>query len=385
MKVGLARSAAVQWVAEHAQSDAGFRGAYFSGSTVGLPDDAEMAPSSDIDISVITTADDPPAKPGKLRYQGALLEVSYLPWAHLSSADGVLASYHLAGSFRTDTIINDPTGHLHNLHDHVAPHFAARPWVRRRCQDARHRIETGLAAIDTSAPFHEQVTAWLFPTGVTCHVLLVAALRNPTVRLRYPAAREVLADYDHLSLYPEFLALLGCPRMPPQRVQHHLRELAATFDATVQVAKTRSSSAATSPPPHGRSPSTEARFLSTAETTARRSSGSSRPSPAATPSWPRTLPRCTRPSPRPSRKPSRTSVSPPPAISSTVPQRSPGSCPGSGRPSRTSWPATPTSPNSKATASLQTPSDVGSHTFRGSVIDKTVPALAYEAMPQPPP
>jgi hypothetical protein len=29
------------------------------------------------------------------------------------------------------------------------------------------------------------LNAWLFPTGVTCHVLLVAALRNPTVRLRY--------------------------------------------------------------------------------------------------------------------------------------------------------------------------------------------------------
>jgi hypothetical protein len=238
MKVGLARSAAVQWVAEHAQSDAGFRGAYFSGSTVGLPDDAELPPSSDIDIFVVTAADAPPAKPGKLRYQGALLEVSYLPWAQLASVDDVLASYHLAGSFRTDAIINDPTGHLRKLHAHIAPRFAARRWVRRRRQDARHRIETRLGAIDTSAPFHEQLSAWLFPTGVTCHVLLVSALRNPTVRLRYPAAREVLADYGHLSLYPELLALLGCPHLPPQRVQHHLRELAATFDATVQVAKT---------------------------------------------------------------------------------------------------------------------------------------------------
>lgn len=238
MKVGLARSAAIQWVAQHAQPDAGYRGAYFSGSTVGLPDDAELSPSSDIDIFIVTAQDDPPAKPGKLRFQDVLLEVSYLPWTEIASADDVLASYHLAGSFRTDAIIDDPTGDLHKLHAHISRHFAARPWVRRRCQDARQRIETRLAAIDTSAPFHEQVISWLFPTGVTCHVLLVAALRNPTVRLRYLAGREVLTDYGHLSLYPELLNLLGCSHLPVQRVQHHLRELATTFDATVQVAKT---------------------------------------------------------------------------------------------------------------------------------------------------
>nr|WP_329321558.1 hypothetical protein [Streptomyces sp. NBC_01262] len=234
----MARSAAVQWVAQHAQTDAGYRGAYFSGSTVGLSDDAELPASSDVDVFVVTTHDDPPAKTGKLRYQGALLEVSYLPWAELASADDVLASYHLAGSFRVDAIIDDPTGHLRKLHEHIAPRFAARSCVRRRCQDARRRIETRLAAIDISAPFHEQVNAWLFPTGVTCHLFLVAALRNPTVRLRYRAARDVLTDYGHLGLYPEILGLLGCSHLPAQRVQHHLRELTATFDATVQVART---------------------------------------------------------------------------------------------------------------------------------------------------
>ena len=238
MKIGTARSAAVDWVTQYAQPDIGFRGAYFSGSTVGLPDDTELPPSSDVDIVVVTAQDDPPAKPGKLRFRGALLEVSYLPWTELASADAVLASYHLAGSFRTDAIINDPTGHLRKLHAHIAPRFAARPWVRRRCQDARRRIETRLAAIDTSTPFHEQVNAWLFPTGVTCHVLLVAALRNPTVRLRYRAARDVLADYGHLSRYPEMLDLLGCSHLPAQSVQHQLRELAVTFDATARVAQT---------------------------------------------------------------------------------------------------------------------------------------------------
>lgn len=238
MRVGSARSAAADWVARHARTDTVYRGAYFSGSTVGLPDDAELPASSDVDVFVVTEQDQPPVKPGKFRHQDALLEVSYLPWAQLASAEEVLGSYHLSGGFRTDTIIDDPTGHLRELHTQVSRGFAARPWVHRRCLDARHRIESRLAAIDPAAPFHEQVTAWLFPTGVTTHVLLVAALRNPTVRLRYLSAREVLSDYGHLGLYPELLELLGCSRLSARRTQHHLRELTRTFDATVQVART---------------------------------------------------------------------------------------------------------------------------------------------------
>ena len=239
MKIGSARAAAADWVARHAEPEAAFRGAYFSGSTVGLPDDAELAPSSDVDVVVVTAEDDPPPKPGKLRHHGALVEVSHLPWAELASADGVLASYHLAGSFRTaDAIIADPSGRLHALQAEVAPRFAERPWVRRRCEDARRRVETRLAAVDPAAPFHEQVNAWLFPTGVTCHVLLVAALRNPTVRLRYRAARDVCTDYGHLGTYRELLGLLGCGDLPADRVRHHLRALAATFDATAEVART---------------------------------------------------------------------------------------------------------------------------------------------------
>ncbi|MEU9096003.1 hypothetical protein [Streptomyces sp. NPDC048428] len=238
MRVGAARAAAVRWVAAHARSTPGYRGAYFSGSTVGRPDDAELAPSSDVDVVVVTEEDDPPAKPGKLRYEKALLEISYVPLAELGDAETVLSSYHLAGSFRVDTVIDDPTGALRALYAAVAPRFAERTRVRRRCLDARHRVESRLAAFDASAPFHEQVPAWMFPTGVTTHVLLVAALRNPTVRLRYRAVREVLSGYGQPELYRELLELLGCADVSERRVRHHVAELARTFDATVPVART---------------------------------------------------------------------------------------------------------------------------------------------------
>jgi hypothetical protein len=238
MRIGSARTAATEWVMTHASREAEFQGAYFSGSTIGLPDDAEMSPASDIDVVVVTTKAEPPLKLGKFVYRDTLVEVTYLSWNQLASVEEVLTSYHLAGSFRVDSIIADPTGQLRRLQTQVSRHFAEREWVRRRCENVRQRIENGLRIIDTSLPLHDQVTAWLFPTGVTTHVLLVAALRNPTVRLRYLAARDVLIEYGHGDLYPDLLELLGCAHLTPRRVDHYIDGLARTFEAAAAEAKT---------------------------------------------------------------------------------------------------------------------------------------------------
>jgi hypothetical protein len=222
----------------HACLQDGFRGAFFSGSTVALPADAEIPIGSDLDVVIVTSAAEPPPKLGKFVHGGVLLEVTYLPWCQIASAHHVLASYHLAGSFRLDTIFADPTGDLRRLQEEVSHHFAEWIWVRRRCEDARQKVERYLRSIDPVAPWPDQVMAWLFGTGVITHILLVAALRNPTVRLRYLAAREVLAAYGHDGLYSELLHLLGCAAWPSQRVEHHLQALARTFDTAATVAKT---------------------------------------------------------------------------------------------------------------------------------------------------
>ncbi|MFC5651945.1 hypothetical protein ACFPYJ_23060 [Paenibacillus solisilvae] len=238
MKVGSARSAAAEWVTHHASREAGFQGAYFSGSTIGLPDDAEMSAASDIDVVIVIADDEPPLKLGKFIYRDTLVEATYLSMSQLASVEEVLTSYHLAGSFRVNTIIADPTGYLQSLQTQVARQFADLEWVRRRCENVRLKIENGLRAIDTSAPLHDLVNSWLFPTGVTTHVLLVAALRNPTVRLRYLAARDVLKEYGHDALYLDLLKLLGCANLNPQRVEYHLNALSRTFDAAAAAAKT---------------------------------------------------------------------------------------------------------------------------------------------------
>ncbi|EFG65685.1 conserved hypothetical protein, partial [Streptomyces sp. SPB074] len=134
MRVGTAREAARDWVARHGRALPGFAGAYLSGSTVGLDAAATLSPYADVDLVVVLDTPQPPPRPGKFRYAGALLEVTCEPWAALASAHDVLGDYHLAPPLaRADTLIADPDGRLAALGAEVARGFARRGHVLRRC------------------------------------------------------------------------------------------------------------------------------------------------------------------------------------------------------------------------------------------------------------
>ena len=238
MIVKHAKDVARQWVIEEASQAPGFCGAFYHGSTNWLPDDAALPATSDLDVMVVLADPDPPHKPGKFIYQDVMLEVSYLPRDQLQSPEMILGQSHMAGSFRTASIIVDPSGELTALQAAVSKDYAKRRWVYRRCEDARDKILRNLEGLSESAPFHDQVVPWLFATGVTTHVLLVAGLKNPTVRRRYVAVRELLADYGLLDFYPPLLELLGCAQMSRARVEEHLAALTAVFDVAKTVIKT---------------------------------------------------------------------------------------------------------------------------------------------------
>ena len=233
-----AREVAARWVVGQAAGTPGFAGAYFSGSSIWLPDDAELPVGSDVDVMVVTDGVEAPPKLGKFRHEGVLIEVTYLSWEQIRSAEHILASYHLAGSFRTDTLIADPTGRLTELQKATARDYAKLPWVRRRCLDAERRIVAGIGSLDPSAAPYEQVTGWLFPAGVTTHVLLSAGLRNPTVRLRYLAVRELLVEYGMPEVQEELLGLLGCANLTRAEVERWLGAMTEVFDATVPLVRT---------------------------------------------------------------------------------------------------------------------------------------------------
>ncbi|MFN8442334.1 MAG: hypothetical protein U0175_16285 [Caldilineaceae bacterium] len=229
---------AQQWVVEEATTLPGFIGAFFHGSITWLEDDAVLSLSSDVDIMVVLSGEMPAVKLGKFRHQGVLLEVSYLAADEISSAEQVLGTFYLAGSLRTATPIADPTGKLKAIQQVVAQEFAKPQWVRARCQQAGDKILSNLQSIETYTQFHDQVSAWLFGTSLTTIVLLLAGLKNPTVRKRYVAVKELLMEHGYGDFYEELLDLLGCRQISQERCRAHLAALTEVFDVAKSVVKT---------------------------------------------------------------------------------------------------------------------------------------------------
>lgn len=233
-----AKDVARQWVIDEAPGIAGFSGAYFAGSAIWLPDQATLPPASDVDVTIVLDTALPPDKIGKFRHNSVILDVSYMAADALRLPEVVLSDYHLAGGFRRHSVISDPTGTLAVLQAEVAQGFYQRRWVRRRSEHARNKVLAGLEGVREDAPWHDNVLRWLFPAGVTTHVLLVAGLRSPTIRTRYLAVRELLTDYDMPDVYMSLLDLLGCAGMTQARAAHHLASLTGAFDAASAIGNT---------------------------------------------------------------------------------------------------------------------------------------------------
>ena len=100
MKVKQAREAARRWMVEEVRAVPGFCGAYTAGSTNWLPDDADLATTSDLDIIVVLAEHQNQAgKSGKFIYHDTLLEVSYLSKDQFHAPVQILSDYRLAPSF----------------------------------------------------------------------------------------------------------------------------------------------------------------------------------------------------------------------------------------------------------------------------------------------
>lgn len=235
-----------QWVMAEASQAPGFHGAFYHGSINGLPEEASLPSTSDVDVMIVLDGPTPAEKLGKLRYRGVIIEASYLPASQIQSADQVLGVSHLAGSLRADSVIADPAGQLRAVQAGVSKDFAKRAWVTRRCEHAEQKVRANLQSLSgaEARPFHDQVLPWLFGVGVTTHILLSAGLKNPTVRKRYLAVRELLAEYGRSDFYEPLLELLGCARMRRAQAEQHLDRLAAAFDAAQGVIRTPFSFAA---------------------------------------------------------------------------------------------------------------------------------------------
>lgn len=229
-----ARQAARDWVENTSRSMPGYRAAFLAGSITSLPDEAMVPPWSDTDIMVVLDGE-APAKAGKFRSTGALLEGTYLSRASLADPEAVLGSYHAANAVATGLIMDDPSGWLAGIQAAVRREFPRRHRVEARCANARAGVRAGFAALAPTVSLAERAQSWVFPTGVMTHVLLVAGLRNPTVRRRYETVRELLEAHNRLDLHERLLEVLGCQRMDRATVERHLATVARLFDAAAPV------------------------------------------------------------------------------------------------------------------------------------------------------
>jgi hypothetical protein len=237
MLIGEARSLAREWVSAEARDVTGFQGAFLTGSAIWRSDSEELPPTSDVDMMLVLGGPLPPVKLGKVRYRGAVLDVTYLAAEQVRSPDDVLGSYYLASSFVRPSILLDPTGRLRALSEIVSKEYARRRWITRRCEHGWSNAARHFSSLSAAVPWHDQVIIWLFGTAASTIVLLAAGLRNPTVRTRYLAVRQLLAEYELLYQYEALLEDLGCAGISREAVERHLATLDAAFDEAASVVR----------------------------------------------------------------------------------------------------------------------------------------------------
>ena len=237
MLVREAKQAARDWVLSEASKLPNFGGAYLSGSILQYQDEETYPPSSDVDITIVVNIAAAPAKPGKFIHNGVLLEASYVSADRLTTPEQVLSDYHLAPSFRAPVILADPSAAIGKLGGAVSRAFAKRHWVLARCTHAREHALNNLRKAGEGA-LEDRVFSVLFGAGIACHVLLVAGLKNPTVRQRYVATRELLNGQGYVAFHDELLKTLGCAEWSAAKAEVHLAALERVFDATKTAMKT---------------------------------------------------------------------------------------------------------------------------------------------------
>lgn len=219
-----ALSLAVEWIRLNEASLPGYVGAYAGGSCAVLSDEDAMPDGSDLDVFVALTGE-PPAKRGKFLYGELLMEISYLSEDALFPADRALSDYHLAHSLAFGRLLSDPSGKLGGLMGSVRGEFAKPEAIRVRRDHALSRVKSGLTA-PLSPCLPDRTLGWLFPTGITTHAVLVSAMQNPTVRLRYLRAREIMERDD----YEALLSLSGFAHVTRIQAAEMLGDLMPLYD-----------------------------------------------------------------------------------------------------------------------------------------------------------
>lgn len=204
-------------------SDLPIRSAFIGGSIAYADPASTYDPTSDVDCYLVVEGDPPEGKIGKTTVNGVLLDVSWLPWEQLQSAEShaVLASLMHFGK-----IVRDDDGALSRLQGEISSRFAEANSIRIRLDDMRGRIRNGLGGDSSHLAQPEQVMNWLFPATLATHIPLVAACAPLTVRKRFVAAERVMEP----RAYETLLSLYGFDDVTRDQAQSWLEDTAVLFD-----------------------------------------------------------------------------------------------------------------------------------------------------------
>jgi len=239
MLVKHAKEIAHDWVENVASQFDEFSGAFIFGS-VNWMDDNDMFPhASDIDVRIVLDTNELPVGFKKVSYDKVLLDMSYVQLQQIKAVEDVLCDYATAAHFTRSCILSDPYHHLKRIKVGIEQEFAKHKWVQARVEAVeKWQLDSLKQFLNKSDPFHDQVFAWIYATSMFAHMILVADLKNPTVRKCFVASRDVLNDYNQLAFHDELLGLIGSTDLSGEQVQSLLENCIEVFDTAKQVCKT---------------------------------------------------------------------------------------------------------------------------------------------------
>ncbi len=235
MKVHAVRAIGREWVSETASSLTGFKGAFFCGSINSAQNDAEFPITSDLDLTLVFEGIPPEVLPGNFLHSGVIFGVSYWPFSRLLPLERVLSDYRLGYNFRKANVISSSSSKLNEMAAVVSQAFPQRRWVSKRIEDARTNCLNYVNSVSERANEFDRVIAWLWATGITTHIVLAAALKNPTIRKRYLAAHDVLSEYGHLDFYEFLHTLQGSSHFNRVITQTYFDSVTEVFDVACDI------------------------------------------------------------------------------------------------------------------------------------------------------
>lgn len=225
--------AATECVSELCLPQTGFVGALLAGSSLELRPQDELSPFSDVDILALYSDRSAVSRPGKVVRDGIVFEVSTANWAEIADVARASSSYWLAPTLSRGVVLSDAKDWLVPTVVEARRSYRRPSAVRRRCDDVVERARGHLMQASDSVLDFPALQSWFFATAVQCHLALVAALRNPTGRLRYLRVRELWQEESaDQKAYEALLDVLGCTSWTVEQTRRHFTRMTEAFDYT---------------------------------------------------------------------------------------------------------------------------------------------------------